>query len=91
MSGKGIGFGWVVAKTKTWKLDNTNSRVKNGSVTSTCTHNGPVFYYKSTQMCTGSAWKQYQVFTAKLEPFIGTILLAVVNLHGWQKAHWKSH
>ena len=88
MSGKGMGLGWVVAKTKTWKQDNTNSRVYNGSVTSTCTHNGPIFHYKPKQMCTDSGWKQCQVFTAKLEPFIGTILLAVVNL---QKALWKSH
>ena len=31
----------------------------------------------------------YQVPTAKFEPYIGAIS-PVMNLHGWQKALWKS-
>ena len=50
---------------------------------STCTHNGTIIHHK-TYMDVYKQWKQYQVFTAKLEPAIGTILSFMI-LYGQQK------
>ena len=54
----------------------------------TCAHKGPAFHYKA-HTDVHWQWEPYQVPTAKLEHSFGVISL-VVDLHGRQKALWKS-
>ena len=77
----------MVANAKTTKQDDTMVEFR-VIMMSTCTHKGPTFHYKAqTDMCL--LWEQYQVPTAKLEHCISTIS-PVMDLHGWNKALWKS-
>ena len=58
------------------------------AIMSICTHKGPIFHYKAYTDVHWQ-WEPYMVPTAKLEPSIGTIS-PVMDLHGQQKAFWKS-
>ena len=70
MGGKGTEVGWVVAKGKIKKQDDTiEFRV---AMMSTCTHKGPIFHYKAlTDVC--RQWEPYQVSNDKLFPYFGAI------------------
>ena len=46
VNGKDTRVGWLVAKAKTKKKDNTNGRFR-VPVMSTCTHNGPILHCKA--------------------------------------------
>ena len=83
----GASCGWVVAKAKTKKQDDTNSRVYSG-------HDGHMYPQRANTPLQGLHRYALTVGaisgrTTKLEPSIG-IISPVVDLHGWLKHPGKA-